>query len=524
MTKIYISYYGDSISVVEGYYKKSKFNIDDVLFMSSSDIDPNYSDKYSLLKHVLKLKQYKKKDVVLCLNTTDVIVKSNKIPKVEPEDLDALMSMEIDELISLERNEYTFSYEVLKETNERGQEFLELILAGMETVEVNNIIDIFKEYNLNLQCIDILPAAYSRVLKQIEYTDMMIINTGESNTAIDIYKEDTLYIHDNVPVNLPKDSPYLEFMRLADEAGGLMNYYSSRNYGKIVDTILIIGVYAHNEDISQSFKSIFNNHVISGIDNLYDVASDIKGDILVEELNMIVDILGCMLRSEKSTYLSMNLLPEEMKKSIQNKKKLVKSLKVLPLVLISLYLPVLGLDLLNNKYTTVLTDTRAKIDQAKVEYEQVKSVEEEITINQEKINIYKMLEGKDAIGGLILDSIDKNIPFKVQLENLTLKYVDESTKTSEEDNTSKETTEDSKEQITPKEEVPVYERIPNTITLTGKAQTVSHAGQFVYNLKELSYFEDVKLLEVTEQTDKNSSISYNFSIVAKIKGGVAPNE
>ena len=52
----------------------------------------------------------------------------------------------------------------------------------------------------------ISPTAYARVLKEVEYSDMMIVNTGNYSTSIDIYKEDSLYIHDNVPVRLNEDS------------------------------------------------------------------------------------------------------------------------------------------------------------------------------------------------------------------------------------------------------------------------------------------------------------------------------
>ena len=55
MTKLYISYYGDSISIVEGSYKKNKFIIDDVILMNADDIEPNYNDKYNLLKEIFNV-------------------------------------------------------------------------------------------------------------------------------------------------------------------------------------------------------------------------------------------------------------------------------------------------------------------------------------------------------------------------------------------------------------------------------------------------------------------------------------
>ena len=43
--------------------------------MNADDIEPNYNDKYNLLKEALASRQFKSKKAVLCLNTRDVIIK-----------------------------------------------------------------------------------------------------------------------------------------------------------------------------------------------------------------------------------------------------------------------------------------------------------------------------------------------------------------------------------------------------------------------------------------------------------------
>ncbi|HSQ88644.1 PilN domain-containing protein [Romboutsia sp.] len=525
MTKLYISYYGDSISIVEGSYKKKNFIINDVFLMSSSDIEPDYSDKYNLLKHALKLKQYKTNKAVLCLNTLDVIVKSNKIPKINPKDLHSIMSMEIDEMISLDRQNYIFSYEVMREVEEHGNKFLDLILAGLESKEITNILKIFNELNLKLEYIDILPAAYSRVLKEIEYSDMMIVNTGEYSTAIDIYKEDSLYIHDNVPARLNGSSQVHDYIRLVDEANGLMNYYSSRNFGKIVDSILLIGKHANNKDIIESFKSVFTSEIIPGIESLYDIYADIKGNVSESQLNMIVEIIGCMLREEKkSTYLRMNLLPEEMKRNDQRKESLIKLLKIVPIVLAILYSPIIALSTMNDMNQNELNVVQTQIEQVKIEYNQTDDIEKNIKSKEDEVKTYDMLINKEPKWGTIFTAIDKNIPFKVQLDNLSLSYVADLIEDSEE-NQDKDT--QSENTTTQNEEQPLYEKVPNFITITGKAQTPSFVGQFVHNLKSLPYFDDIKFSGVTEQTSGNKESinnSYSFSITAKIKDGVVISE
>lgn len=524
MTKLYISYYGDSISIVEGLYKKNKFNIHDIIHMTADDIEPDYSDKYKLLKEALSSKALKSKKAVLCLNTRDVIVKSDKIPKIEPKELDGIMSLEIDEMMSLERDQYIFSYEVLREFEENGEQLLDLVLAGLETTEVDNILNIFNDFNLKLEYIDIVPAAYARVLKEIEYNDMMIINTGNYSTSIDIYKEDSLYIHDNVPVMLNENSEIYDYMRLAEEANGLMNYYSSRNYGKIVDTILLIGTYYNNSNIIDSFTKLFTSEIISGIENLYDIESDIKEKIEKSDLNRIVEIIGCMLREKKkSIYFRMNLLPENIKSKYEKNGKVLKILKVLPVVLLILSFPVITLGIMNNTKQKELDLVESKLEEIKEEYGQITQIEEDIKSIEEEIKLYDMLIQKEPKWGQILSAIDKNIPYKIQLENLSLSYVAENNTENQND----EQVQNENDAQDNEQGEKLYDKVPNFISITGKASTPSLVGQFVYNLKALTYFDDIKLSGVTEQTSGNEDskkTSYSFSITAKVRDGVIASE
>ena len=142
-----------------------------------------------------------------------------------------------------------------------------------------------------------------------------------------------------------------------------------------------------------------------------------------------------------------------------------------------------------------------------------------------------MLIQKEPKWGTILSSIDKNIPYKVQLNNLSLSYVSENNTENQnneqlqrEDNSqdNESTTNQNNEQ-----NEKLYDKVPNFISITGQASTPSLVGQFVYNLKSLTYFDDIKLSGVTEQSSGNEDIkktSYSFSITAKVKDGVIISE
>ncbi len=91
MTKLYISYYGDYVSIIEGKYdkKKNKYILDDIIFVSREEenIPFDYNNKYDLLRVALSKNEFKSKSVVLCINTKDVVVKSSILPMLSPKDL-----------------------------------------------------------------------------------------------------------------------------------------------------------------------------------------------------------------------------------------------------------------------------------------------------------------------------------------------------------------------------------------------------------------------------------------------------
>ena len=143
--KLYISYYGNYLLMVEGKYnsKKDKYTIKNYISLSEKDVNIDYNDKYSLLKEALNRYEWKSKDVVLCLNTKDVIIKSNSTYKVSPKDLDGIMNNEMDEMMSLDFEDYNFSYEVTKESKVDNKESLDLIKADIRNEEIECIVGIF---------------------------------------------------------------------------------------------------------------------------------------------------------------------------------------------------------------------------------------------------------------------------------------------------------------------------------------------------------------------------------------------
>lgn len=536
MTKLYISYYGDYVSIVEGGYKatKDKYNIKNIEIFSLNDIEEGYSkEKYFLLKHALENTKFKSKHVVFCLNTRDVILKPYKLPKVSKKDLEGIMNLEIDDIMSLDKNNYIFSYEVAKESIEDGNENLDLIIGAVKKDEIKSIVDILHKFKFNIDRIGTITAAYLRFLKTIDYEDILVANVGDSSTIINIYKNDSLFIYDNIPIKMSIEDMDNKIFSVVEEAKGLMNYYSSRNFGKTTETILVLGKRHHNKSIYETFNNSFSSRIAQGITDIIDVDEFIVGNFKKNEINLITEHLGCMIDPKnKKEYDNINLLPSNVRYKQEKIKGIKKFIKFIPSLFLVALIPYTYLTEMNKLEQNKLKNIESEIYIIEETYNKIGGIKSEIKSKEEELNIYDMLNNKEIKWGNLLTDIDKNTPTKVQLVNLAAEYevkvenekrkdynqesVQE--KINDEIRLDKENKKNDENDV---REVPIYNQIPNILKIEGRAKDASYVGQFIYNLKSLSYFDNVDLHKISEQ---NESSQYEFSMTLYLKEGVLNNE
>lgn len=571
MNKVYVSYYGDSISIVEGRYKhdKDKFYIKNFNVFSIEDIAQDFSkEKYALLRYALENVKLKSKHIVFCLNTRDVILKPQKLPKMDKKDLDGFMKLEMDEMMALESDEYVFSYEVSSEISDRseGEEAsLNLIIGAIKKEEINAIVDIIHEFDLVLDRIDTLSTAYLRILKNLDYNDIMVTNISDNSTIINIYKKDTLFISDNIPIRITAKDMEMQLLNVVEESKGLMNYYSSRNFGKVTDTILILGKRYSNKLIYEAFSSAFSNYVSQGLTEIMDIADMVSGDIDEDDINSIVELLGCMIEPKgKKDFENINFLPMDILRKQMKAKQIKSAMKIAPIVILVFSIPYLCLIFSNRLANKELENVNDEIRNIESAYYQIGNIEKMIQSKTEEIKVYDMLIGKKVKWENLLDDIDKNTPSRVELTSLSTTYqgVGTTNKTENSDksktNTDKSNNDEAKTNTNTKsnnnesknsndlnedktvnvaealngneesdsnteadDKTPLYDKIPNVLNIEGNAKDSSYVGQFLYKLKGLYYFEDVKLHSIKSNEEGSN---YTFNMTLYLKEGVLTNE
>ncbi|MCC0645870.1 PilN domain-containing protein [Clostridioides sp. ZZV14-6150] len=571
MNKVYVSYYGDSISIVEGRYKHDKdtFYIKNFNVFSIEDIAQDFSkEKYALLRYALENVKLKSKHIVFCLNTRDVILKPQKLPKMDKKDLDGFMKLEMDEMMALESDEYVFSYEVSSEISDRseGEEAsLNLIIGAIKKEEINAIVDIIHEFDLVLDRIDTLSTAYLRILKNLDYNDIMVTNISDNSTIINIYKKDTLFISDNIPIRITAKDMEIQLLNVVEESKGLMNYYSSRNFGKVTDTILILGKRYSNKLIYEAFSSAFSNYVSQGLTEIMDIADMVSGDIDEDDINSIVELLGCMIEPKgKKDFENINFLPMDILRKQMKAKQIKSVMKIAPVFILVVSIPYLCLIFSNSLANKELENVNDEIRNIESAYYQIGNIEKMIQSKTEEIKVYDMLIGKKVKWENLLDDIDKNTPSRVELTSLSTTYQEVGTtnKTESSDNsktnTNKSNNDEAKTSTNTKsnnnesknsndlnedktvnvaealngneesdsnteadDKTPLYDKIPNVLNIEGNAKDSSYVGQFLYKLKGLYYFEDVKLHSIKSNGEDSN---YTFNMTLYLKEGVLTNE
>ncbi|EPZ53519.1 fimbrial assembly family protein [[Clostridium] sordellii ATCC 9714] len=90
-----------------------------------------------------------------------------------------------------------------------------------------------------------------------------------------------------------------------------------------------------------------------------------------------------------------------------------------------------------------------------------------------------MILSKEVTWSPILNSIDESIPTSVDITKLDVRYDENLVKHND----------NGKDQ----EKTPLYEQIPNLITIEGNASSTRNVGQFLYELNNSIYFKKAKL-------------------------------
>ena len=198
------------------------------------------SGNINKLKEFLRENNMTAVKVVAGLGQTGVITRSIQVPKMSPKDLTGLMKLNSMDYLPLSPEEYAFDYKVLGEVQDNDRELLEVMVAAVSHKQVEQCTLLLEQAGLKPLVFDILPNMLIRLFGHMPYQDNLVVDGGLDGTRLAIFKGKNLFMYADIPfiINLQGEN---DFAELVKEMSGYMDYFSSRNFGKTVDGVTILG-------------------------------------------------------------------------------------------------------------------------------------------------------------------------------------------------------------------------------------------------------------------------------------------
>ena len=207
--------------------------------------------EYSLVK-----KGFRKPVIEVLYSRSGILYRIVKVPFMPLDDLGKMMEFEMADYLSVEPLEYETRYQIIEKYDENGQIFWDIAVAGVEKQKINQIIGILDNLGLDITCVDILPSAYQRLFIALPEKDLMLIENDGNYSRICILKEGKVFLYADFPINNQQLFAEKDYGTLITEIRGYMEYFSSRNFGKNVEAIILLGDYSCPEIAEVVFKSI----------------------------------------------------------------------------------------------------------------------------------------------------------------------------------------------------------------------------------------------------------------------------
>lgn len=206
------------------------------------------------LKGFLTRKKMRAQKAIAGLGINGIISRNVRVPNLKPKDLQNMMQLNISEYLPVNPEDYAFDYKVLQLIEEEGSEYLELMVAAISHRQVEQCTQLLEKAGLKPMVIDILPNMTYRLFEHISYQDMLVVDGGMDGTHISIFKGSNLFMYADIPFKM-NPLAVNDYYALAAEMRGYLDYFSSRNFGKQVDNIIILGelstVYGLAEDLKE---------------------------------------------------------------------------------------------------------------------------------------------------------------------------------------------------------------------------------------------------------------------------------
>lgn len=303
---LFIDIRGEVVRVVQG--KTMDENLNFTVDKFGSVILPGHlgphadsrliAENAARLEDFLAERKMKAKRVIAGLGHSGVITRNVRVPKMSPGDLDNMMKLNINDYLPVSPEDYAFDYKVLDEIEEDGSEFLDLMVAAVSHDQAEQCYSLLEQAGLRPVVFDVLPNMLHRLFGHLANRDIMVLDGSAGGTCLAVFKGKTLFVYADIPFAVKPDGEN-DLSVLAGEMRGYLDYFSSRNFGRTVDNVAVLGELAVLPGIGEMQELIGSIPVTAGLSQAGDFSFKGKANNFHELAAVYAGNLGLMMRDSK---------------------------------------------------------------------------------------------------------------------------------------------------------------------------------------------------------------------------------
>lgn len=292
---ISIEFRADEIRVVEGRYNKKNIIVNKCFTIPVSEglyedgVIKDMEEFTHILQQGLAKNHVARGDVYGVINSSNIIIREIRIPKVNEKQIAAILNYQLDEFLPVDPNGYVVQYIPLNIVEEDGLEKQNIMLVGVPKFMVETHFNLLQNVGLKPIAMDYAGNAISKLIR---FNDRINGVYGNDITiaCVDFEQESTaLNITDKAIMSLSRvvkqeisptvsetQNPFMtleesydsdvavvsdlrgKLASLLDKIEMVFRYYNSREADNSIELILIYGNHSHTDGIEELMTSYFD--------------------------------------------------------------------------------------------------------------------------------------------------------------------------------------------------------------------------------------------------------------------------
>lgn len=265
--------------------KKVLFSLYNQDKISQADFKLNTPGNIINLKNILEENGIKDKKAKLILSMDGIITREVNVPLIKNKNLKKFIKYNIKEYFTINIEDYYFDYKITSRLYD-DKDTYKLLLVAIPKEKFQEILDLIKCLRLKVKGVNIYPNCILNLYSKIKNESIAVFDVSDNKSSISIIRDGSLFLYSLINTDFQETNEE-QFKDIIRNFIYFLNFYSSRNYGKKIDSIYLIGKYAEDPILYKVIAEEVDGEIRLGYDNNSVKFYDVNGENTYENAEVL---------------------------------------------------------------------------------------------------------------------------------------------------------------------------------------------------------------------------------------------